>query len=194
MAADARLVLPDMRSLEAKATEVVSVTLDAPLLGLAARFLDDSKPEDAAAKELVAGLKGVYVRASSSIRTSPTRRRTSMQFANSSRHPAGSRSWKCAASRREPIRTSTFPWTASAPRPRDHRERTARAHHREHRGVDRPAEVASARRPVRRPQLATGGQAVDVRGDRDPTSRIQRGVRLPSPASPQRARRCVCAL
>jgi hypothetical protein len=62
MAGDARLVLPDMRSLEARATEVVSVTLDAPLLGLAARFLDDSKPEDAAAKELVAGLKGVYVR------------------------------------------------------------------------------------------------------------------------------------
>jgi hypothetical protein len=62
VAADARLVLPDMRSLEAKATEVVSVTLDAPLLGLAARFLDDSKPEDAAAKQLVAGLKGVYVR------------------------------------------------------------------------------------------------------------------------------------
>jgi len=61
-AADARLVLPDMRALEAKATEVVSVTLDAPLLGLAARFLDDSKPEDAAAREIVAGLKGVYVR------------------------------------------------------------------------------------------------------------------------------------
>jgi len=62
VAADARLVLPDMRFLEAKASEVVSVTLDAPLLGLAARFLDDSKPEDAAAKQLVAGLKGVYVR------------------------------------------------------------------------------------------------------------------------------------
>ena len=62
VAADARLVLPDMRFLEAKASEVVSVTLDAPLLGLAARFLDDNKPEDAAAKQLVAGLKGVYVR------------------------------------------------------------------------------------------------------------------------------------
>ena len=62
IAADARLVLPDMRSLEAKATEVVSVTLDAPLLGLAAKFLDDSNPDDAAAKALVSGLKGVYVR------------------------------------------------------------------------------------------------------------------------------------
>jgi len=61
-AGDARLVLPDMRALEAKASEVVSVTLDAPLLGLAARFLDDSKPEAATVKEIVAGLKGVYVR------------------------------------------------------------------------------------------------------------------------------------
>src|SRR5262245_8633201 len=62
LAAEPRLVLPDMRALEAKATEVVSVTLDTPLLGLAARFLDERNPDEAAAKELVAGLKGVYVR------------------------------------------------------------------------------------------------------------------------------------
>src|SRR5690242_15451433 len=61
-AADARLVLPDMPALEAKAREVVSVNLDAPLLGLAAKFLDERKADEAAAKELVAGLKGVYVR------------------------------------------------------------------------------------------------------------------------------------
>jgi hypothetical protein len=62
LAADARIVLPDLRLLEAKASEVVSVNLDAPLLGLAAGFLDDRKPDEAAAKELVAGLEGVYVR------------------------------------------------------------------------------------------------------------------------------------
>src|SRR5690242_5731937 len=62
LAADPRIVLPDLRALEAKAAEVVSVTLDAPLLGLAAGFLDDRKPDEAAAKEIVAGLKGVYVR------------------------------------------------------------------------------------------------------------------------------------
>lgn len=61
-AADARLILPDMQALEAKATEVVSVNLDAPLLGLAAKFLDERRADEAAAKELVAGLKGVYVR------------------------------------------------------------------------------------------------------------------------------------
>ena len=62
LAADARLVLPDLHLLEAKATEVVSVNLDTPLLGLAAGFLDEGKPDEAAVKELVAGLKGVYVR------------------------------------------------------------------------------------------------------------------------------------
>jgi hypothetical protein len=61
-AADARLVLPDMRALEAKATEVVSVNLDTPLLGLAAKFLDERNVDEAAVKELVSGLKGVYVR------------------------------------------------------------------------------------------------------------------------------------
>jgi hypothetical protein len=62
LAADPRVVLPDMRSLEAKAAEVVSVNLDAPLLSLAAGFLDERKPDEAAAKEVVGGLKGVYVR------------------------------------------------------------------------------------------------------------------------------------
>jgi hypothetical protein len=62
MAADPRLVLPDLRSLEAKASEVVSINLDTALLGLAASFLDEKNPEDAAAKELVGGLKGVFVR------------------------------------------------------------------------------------------------------------------------------------
>jgi hypothetical protein len=62
LAGGARLVLPDLRSLEAKAAEVVTVTLDTPLLGLAAGFLDERKPDEAAVKELVAGLEGVYVR------------------------------------------------------------------------------------------------------------------------------------
>jgi hypothetical protein len=40
----------------------VSITLDAPLIKLAAGFLDPQKPEDAAAKELIAGLTGIYVK------------------------------------------------------------------------------------------------------------------------------------
>jgi hypothetical protein len=56
------LELPNFDSLTQKATQTVDITLDAALLGLAGGFLDSSKPEDAAAKEVIRGLKGIYVR------------------------------------------------------------------------------------------------------------------------------------
>ena len=58
----AMLNLPDFDALAARATESVNISLDTSLLGLAAGFLDSSKPDDAATKELIAGLKGIYVR------------------------------------------------------------------------------------------------------------------------------------
>jgi hypothetical protein len=58
----AMLNLPDFDALAAKATESVNISLDTSLLGLAAGFLDSSDPDDAATKELIAGLKGIYVR------------------------------------------------------------------------------------------------------------------------------------
>ena len=58
----AHLVLPDFGALAASATESVNISLDPALLGLAAGFLDSSDPDDAATKELIAGLKGIYVR------------------------------------------------------------------------------------------------------------------------------------
>jgi Domain of unknown function (DUF4252) len=61
-AAEAQLQLPDFDALADKASESVTITLDAALLGMAARFLDPAKPEDAAAREVIAGLKGIYVR------------------------------------------------------------------------------------------------------------------------------------
>jgi hypothetical protein len=61
-AGDARLVLPDLHSLETKASDVVNVTIDSSLLAMAARFLDPSKPEDAAAQQAIAGITGIYVR------------------------------------------------------------------------------------------------------------------------------------
>jgi len=61
-AGDARLALPDFEALESKASETVNITLDSGLIGLAAHFLDPSKPEDAAAREVIAGLTGIYVR------------------------------------------------------------------------------------------------------------------------------------
>jgi hypothetical protein len=56
------LTLPNFDALANKAAQTVDITLDSSLLGLATSFLDSSKPEDAAAKEVIRGLKGIYVR------------------------------------------------------------------------------------------------------------------------------------
>jgi hypothetical protein len=61
-AADGQLKLPEFAGLSDKASEVVTITLDPALLGLAARFLDPAKPEDAAVRAAIAGIKGIYVR------------------------------------------------------------------------------------------------------------------------------------
>jgi hypothetical protein len=56
------LKLPNFDALSGKARQSVAVTLDSSLLSLAAGFLDSSKPEDAAAKEIISGLTGIFVR------------------------------------------------------------------------------------------------------------------------------------
>ncbi len=61
-AADGQLKLPDFEGLTDKASEVVTITLNPALLGLATRFLDPAKPEDSAVREAIAGIKGIYVR------------------------------------------------------------------------------------------------------------------------------------
>ena len=62
LAAEGQLKLPEFEGLADKASEVVTITLDPALLGLAARFLDPAKPEDAAVREAIRGIKGIYVR------------------------------------------------------------------------------------------------------------------------------------
>jgi Domain of unknown function (DUF4252) len=57
-----RLVLPEFSALAQKASESVNITLDPALLALAGRFLDADDPNDAAAKEVIKGLQGIYVR------------------------------------------------------------------------------------------------------------------------------------
>jgi hypothetical protein len=57
-----QLQLPNFDSLADKSIQSVNITLDPSLLSLAAGFLDSSKPEDAAVKEVVSGLRGIYVR------------------------------------------------------------------------------------------------------------------------------------
>jgi hypothetical protein len=61
-AQEARLKIDHLDKLSERASETVEVTLDERLLQLAAKFLNSNNPEEAKVKELVAGLKGVYVR------------------------------------------------------------------------------------------------------------------------------------
>lgn len=61
-AQEMKLQLSNLDKLEPRATESVDVTLDEKLLNIAFMFLDTKKPKEAAIKDLVAGLKGIYVR------------------------------------------------------------------------------------------------------------------------------------
>jgi hypothetical protein len=61
-AQEIRIQLGNLDKLEARASESVDVTLDGKILNLATMFLDAKKPEEAAVRDLVAGLKGVYVK------------------------------------------------------------------------------------------------------------------------------------
>jgi len=58
---DGKLTLPDFSALTARATDSVSITLDPALIAMAARFLDSSDPQDAAVRDMIGDLKGIYV-------------------------------------------------------------------------------------------------------------------------------------
>jgi hypothetical protein len=62
LAQDAKLHISQLDKLAAKAENVVEVTLDKNLLQVAAKFLSSKNPQEAAVKELVNKLEGVYVR------------------------------------------------------------------------------------------------------------------------------------
>ncbi len=61
-AQDARLQFAELDKLAPKAENVVEVTLDQKLLQVAAKFLSDKNPTEAAVKDLVSKIQGVYVR------------------------------------------------------------------------------------------------------------------------------------
>ena len=61
-AQDAKIQIDHLNKLADKAEQVVEVTLDERLLQLAAKFLSSDNPTEAKVKEIVSGLKGVYVR------------------------------------------------------------------------------------------------------------------------------------
>jgi hypothetical protein len=57
-----QLRIPEFAALADKASESVNVTLDQNLLGMGCRFLNAADPEQAEAKKLCTGLRGVFVR------------------------------------------------------------------------------------------------------------------------------------
>lgn len=61
-AQSAKIQIDHLNKLAEKAQEVVEVTLDERLLQLAAKFLSNNNPTEAKVKEIISGLKGVYVR------------------------------------------------------------------------------------------------------------------------------------
>ncbi|HEX7317683.1 MAG TPA: DUF4252 domain-containing protein [Pyrinomonadaceae bacterium] len=54
---------PGLDRYEAQATDSVEITVDERVLRVASKALSESKPQEKAVKALLAGLKGVYVRA-----------------------------------------------------------------------------------------------------------------------------------
>lgn len=59
---DARLRIGDLDRLEAKAAQVLNISIDERLLKIAIKFLNPKDPDQAKIIDLVAGLKGVYVK------------------------------------------------------------------------------------------------------------------------------------
>jgi hypothetical protein len=61
-AQSARVQLDQLDSLASRATDTVDVTLDEHLLQTTANFFSSKDPDDAEVKDLIKGLKGIYVK------------------------------------------------------------------------------------------------------------------------------------
>ena len=62
MAQDARIQISNLDALAAKASQTVVVNLDERLMQLTAKFLSNKDSDEAKIKDLVNGLKGIYVK------------------------------------------------------------------------------------------------------------------------------------
>ena len=62
MAQDARIQTSALDALAAKASQTVDVNIDERLMQLTAKFLSRKDPDEAKVKDLVNGLKGIYVK------------------------------------------------------------------------------------------------------------------------------------
>jgi Domain of unknown function (DUF4252) len=61
-AQDPRIQLANLDHLAAKASQTVDVSIDERMIQIAAKLLSNSDPEEAEAKKLVVGLKGIFVK------------------------------------------------------------------------------------------------------------------------------------
>lgn len=61
-AQDGRVQLGQLDHLTARASETITVNLDEKLMQMAAKFLSGKEPDEVTIKELINGLKGIYVR------------------------------------------------------------------------------------------------------------------------------------
>ena len=61
-AQDARIKTAQLDALAGKASQTVDVNLDERLMQFAAKFLNTKDPDEASVKEMVNGLKGIYVK------------------------------------------------------------------------------------------------------------------------------------
>lgn len=61
-AAAQRIQTDQLEGLFPKAVETVDVTIDGSLIRMAAKFLHNNKPDEAAIRELVSALQGIYVK------------------------------------------------------------------------------------------------------------------------------------
>src|SRR5688500_14828719 len=62
MPAAAQQINLDFPDLEARAEEVVDVTVDASMLRMAAKFFSGKDKDERAIREMISGLEGIYVR------------------------------------------------------------------------------------------------------------------------------------
>ncbi|HLN97380.1 MAG TPA: DUF4252 domain-containing protein [Pyrinomonadaceae bacterium] len=62
MAQNPRIQMSQLDALAAKASETVDVNIDEGLMQLTAKFLSSKDPDEAKAKDLINGLKGIYVK------------------------------------------------------------------------------------------------------------------------------------
>jgi uncharacterized protein DUF4252 len=62
VAQDAKLKLPEFKSLSGKATESVNISLSPWLLHMAGAFMDEKDADSAATKRLLAGIKSIEIR------------------------------------------------------------------------------------------------------------------------------------